>query len=113
MNDSQLYIATYVDIKRDFTPEGIALLVLYRDSRSRDGGGSINVLRESSRPNRFAIIESCMISLPSMPVKGRSRRCSSDPSSKRSIAAPMTNACITVLLLVLPPERRLEIRFAL
>jgi len=59
MNDNQLYIATYIDIKRDFTTEGIALLVLYRDSRSRGGGGSINVLRESSRPNRFAIIESC------------------------------------------------------
>jgi hypothetical protein len=35
MNDNQLYIATYVDIKRDFTTEGIALLVLYRDSLSR------------------------------------------------------------------------------
>ena len=59
MNDNQLYIATYIDIKQDSTVEGIALLVLYRDSRTRAGGSSIDVLRETSRPRRFAIIESC------------------------------------------------------
>src|SRR5215510_8952514 len=58
-NDNPLYIATYIDIKRDSLVEGIALLVLYRESRTTAGGQSIEVLRETSRPNRFAIIESC------------------------------------------------------
>jgi quinol monooxygenase YgiN len=58
MNDDQLYVATYIDVKRDSTVEGIALLVLYRDSRTTAVGPSIEVLRETSRPYRFAIIES-------------------------------------------------------
>jgi quinol monooxygenase YgiN len=58
-NDTRLYIATYIDIKRDALVEGIALLVLYRESRTTAGGSNIDVLRETSRPNRFAIIESC------------------------------------------------------
>jgi len=58
-NDNRLYIATYIDIKRDSLVEGIALLVLYRESRTKAGGPSIEVLRETSRPNRFAIIETC------------------------------------------------------
>ena len=58
-NDNRLYIATYIDIKRDALVEGIALLVLYRESRTTAGGPNIDVLREISRPNRFAIIEAC------------------------------------------------------
>src|SRR6478672_4859846 len=59
MVDNELYIATYIDTRQDSTVEGIALLVLYRDSRTTAVGPSIEVLRETSRPNRFAIIESC------------------------------------------------------
>jgi len=58
-NDTRLYVATYIDIKRDALVEGIALLVLYRESRTTAGGPNIDVLRETSRPNRFAIIEAC------------------------------------------------------
>ena len=58
-NDTRLYVATYIDIKRDALVEGIALLVLYRESRTTAGGPNIDVLREISRPNRFAIIEAC------------------------------------------------------
>src|SRR5262245_27188392 len=58
MNDDQLYVTTYIDVKRDSTVEGIALLVLYRDSGTTARGPSIEVLRETGRPNRFAIIES-------------------------------------------------------
>ena len=58
-NDTRLYLATYIDIKRDALVEGIALLVLYRESRTTAGGPNIDVLRETSRPNRFAIIEAC------------------------------------------------------
>jgi|SRR5262245_43443452 len=59
MINNQLYIATYLDIKRDSTLEGVALLVLYRDSPARAGDSIIEVLQETSRPNRFVIIESC------------------------------------------------------
>ena len=53
-----LYIATYVDFKRSSTTEGIELVRAYRDaSRTEPGNDYIDAFQETSRPNRFMIIE--------------------------------------------------------
>ena len=54
-----LYIATYVDFKRSFTTDGIELIRAYRAaSRTEPGHEYMDAFRETSRPNRFMIIES-------------------------------------------------------
>src|SRR5262249_20382556 len=55
---STLYIATYVDIKRSLTAEGMRLLRVYRDAtRAEPGNGYIDILQETARPNRFVVVE--------------------------------------------------------
>src|SRR5262245_9359670 len=54
-----LFIATYVDIKRSLTAEGMRLLRVYRDASGAESGKEqIHLLQETSRPNRFVVLES-------------------------------------------------------
>src|SRR5215831_17317503 len=51
-------IAIYVDISPDFTAEAIVLLTKYRGAIARDeGNAGVIVLRETSRQNRFVVVE--------------------------------------------------------
>jgi quinol monooxygenase YgiN len=53
-----MHIVTYVDARRDSTNEGLALLQQYRNATAGENGNrGILLLRETSRPNRFVIVE--------------------------------------------------------
>lgn len=58
IHDAVFYVATYVDVQPNSTRQGIELIRNYReDSRTEAGNSSIDVVQETSRPNRFVIIE--------------------------------------------------------
>ena len=51
-------IATYIDVSPDFTPEAVALLKEYCVATAgEEGNAVIFVLQETSRPNRFVVVE--------------------------------------------------------
>lgn len=51
-------IATYIDISPDSTAEAIALLTKYRGATAnQEGNAGVIVLKETSRQNRFVVIE--------------------------------------------------------
>ena len=59
MSDNYIFIATYIDIKRSLTVEGVVLLGSYREASLREPGiESMDAFQETSRTNRFVIIES-------------------------------------------------------
>jgi quinol monooxygenase YgiN len=56
---NSLFIATYVDIKRSLAGEGMGLLRIYRGASSAESGNEyIHVFQETTRPNRFVVLES-------------------------------------------------------
>jgi quinol monooxygenase YgiN len=53
-----MYIVTYVDARRNSADEALALLKQYRNATTDENGNKgILLLRETSRPNRFVIVE--------------------------------------------------------
>lgn len=53
-----MYIVTYVDAQRNSANEALALLQQYRNATADDNGNlAVLLLRETSRPNRFVIVE--------------------------------------------------------
>jgi quinol monooxygenase YgiN len=53
-----LYIVTYIDVQRSSTSVGAALIRQYRDASVTEAGNErVDVLLETSRPNRFVMIE--------------------------------------------------------
>jgi quinol monooxygenase YgiN len=54
----QVYAVTYLDVAADWVLQGSGLLKEYRDQARRAPGNiEFTVLRETTRPNRFAIVE--------------------------------------------------------
>lgn len=57
-NDAAFYVATYIEVQPSSTNQGIALIKQYREASRAEGGNlGIDVVQETSRPNRFVIIE--------------------------------------------------------
>jgi quinol monooxygenase YgiN len=55
---SPVYLVTYVSVMPNEVASGATLLERYRDaSRKEAGNQRLGVLRETTRPNRFAILE--------------------------------------------------------
>jgi quinol monooxygenase YgiN len=55
---SAVYLATYIEVMPSAVPNGIALLQAYRDaSRKENGNLRFDALEETTRPNRFVIVE--------------------------------------------------------
>jgi quinol monooxygenase YgiN len=53
-----VYAVTYLDVSADWVLQGGGLLKQFRDqSRKQPGNLEFNVLQETSRPNRFVIVE--------------------------------------------------------
>jgi quinol monooxygenase YgiN len=53
-----VYVATYIDVQVKSTTEGIELVKHYRElTRTQSGNSRIEAVQESSRTNRFVIIE--------------------------------------------------------
>jgi quinol monooxygenase YgiN len=53
-----VYAVTYLDVGSGAVPQGVDLLKTYRESSGREAGSlEFTVLQETSRPNRFVIIE--------------------------------------------------------
>jgi quinol monooxygenase YgiN len=53
-----VYLVTYVSVMPNAVPSGATLLEQYRDSSRKEAGNQrLDVLRETARPNRFAILE--------------------------------------------------------
>jgi quinol monooxygenase YgiN len=53
-----IYVATYVDVQPSSTSEGIALIKRYREaSRTEEGNSCVDVVQETSRSNRFVVVE--------------------------------------------------------
>lgn len=53
-----VYAVTYLDVSADWAVQGVGLLKQYRDqARKQAGNIEFTALRETTRPNRFAIVE--------------------------------------------------------
>jgi quinol monooxygenase YgiN len=53
-----VYAMTYLDVSTDWVLQGAALIKRYRDTSRREAGNlEFMVLQETTRPNRFAIVE--------------------------------------------------------
>jgi hypothetical protein len=53
-----VYAITYLDVSTDWVLQGTELIKQYRDTSRREAGNlEFTVLREMTRPNRFAIVE--------------------------------------------------------
>lgn len=53
-----VYVVTYLDVAADWVLQGSGLIKQYRDqSRKQPGNVEFTALRETARPNRFAIVE--------------------------------------------------------
>lgn len=53
-----VYAVTYLDVSTDWTAQGAGLIRQYRDGTRREPGNlEFTVLQETTRPNRFAIVE--------------------------------------------------------
>jgi quinol monooxygenase YgiN len=53
-----VFAVTYLDVGADAVPQGVELIRKYRDaSRREDANLEFTILQETSRPNRFAIME--------------------------------------------------------
>jgi quinol monooxygenase YgiN len=58
IHDAVFHVATYIDVQPDATSRGIELIREYREASRKDAGNSgVDVVQETSRPNRFVIIE--------------------------------------------------------
>jgi len=56
--DGAIYLSTYIELMPNAVGSGAGLLARYRNaSRTQTGNRRFDVLREISRPNRFAILE--------------------------------------------------------
>jgi quinol monooxygenase YgiN len=52
------FALTYLDVGAGAVPQGLELLKKYRDQSGREGANlEFTVLQETSRPNRFVVIE--------------------------------------------------------
>lgn len=57
-SEDAVYVVSHVDLLRQFTDKGIALLKSYEaESRKDPGMVRLDVLEESARPNHFTILE--------------------------------------------------------
>jgi quinol monooxygenase YgiN len=57
-SDPAIYVVTYVDVQPSSAGQGVALIRQYRDSSRREAGNQgVDAIQESSRPNRFVIVE--------------------------------------------------------
>lgn len=55
---TMFYVATYIDVQPSSTSQGIVLIKQYREAgRTEAGNAGVDALQETSRPNRFVIIE--------------------------------------------------------
>jgi quinol monooxygenase YgiN len=53
-----VYAVTYLDVSTDWILQGAGLIKQYRDTSQREAGNlEFTVLQETTRPNRFAIVE--------------------------------------------------------
>jgi quinol monooxygenase YgiN len=53
-----VYAVTYLDVSTDWVLQGAGLIKQYRDTGRREAGNlEFTVLQETTRPNRFAIVE--------------------------------------------------------
>jgi len=53
-----VYAMTYLDVSTDWVLQGAGLIKQYRDTSQREAGNlEFTVLQETTRPNRFAIVE--------------------------------------------------------
>ena len=53
-----VYAMTYLDVSTDWVLQGAGLMKQYRDTSRREAGNlEFTVLQETTRPNRFAIVE--------------------------------------------------------
>jgi quinol monooxygenase YgiN len=53
-----VYAMTYLDVSTDWVLQGAGLIKQYRDTSRREAGNlEFTVLQETTRPNRFAIVE--------------------------------------------------------
>jgi len=58
MATSELYVATYVDVQPPSAAQGVALIEQYRTATQKETGNvSVEVVQETSRSNRFVILE--------------------------------------------------------
>ena len=53
-----VHAVTYLDVGTGSVPQGVELLKKYRETSGREAGNlEFTILQETSRPNRFAIVE--------------------------------------------------------
>ncbi len=57
-NAEAVFAVTYLDVAAGAVPQGVELIMKYRDlSRREDANLEFTILQESSRPNRFVVME--------------------------------------------------------
>lgn len=57
-SEAAFYVATYVDVQPGSTNQGITLIRQYREASRAEGGNlGVETVQETSRPNRFVIVE--------------------------------------------------------
>lgn len=57
-SSSQIHIATYIEVAAASASGGLKALIAYSDATRRgDGNISVDIVQETSRPNRFVVLE--------------------------------------------------------
>jgi len=98
-NADPVFAVTYLDVGVDAVPQGVELIRKYRDASRREGANlEFTVLQETSRPNRFAIME------------GWRDKAAFDAHDKGAVKAEFEDALKTIRNS--PPDRKMLQPFA-